>query len=331
MNLLSAQTIKYLLSKYGTTPLKQLGQNFLIDKNILDKIIEAAQIKKADTILEIGPGLGTLTQELAKKAKRVIAIEKGRNMIQILKETLRDYGNAEIIEGDALKFPITSLFVIPVKTGIQDNEQIPAFAGTTSGSRFKPGMTKVYNYKLVANLPYYITSPVIRKFLESNNPPSEMILMVQKEVAQRICAEPPEMSLLAVSVQFYAQPKILHYVSKSCFWPQPKVDSAIIKIIPKSHLPLYKRGIKGDFVEKENPPQPSFKKEGASDFFKVVRAGFSAPRKQLAGNLTKGLKINRKIVEEALKKAGISPSQRAETLRAEDWTRITKELNLNNQ
>lgn len=161
---------------------------------------------------------------------------------------------------------------------------------------------KIGNFKVVANLPYYIVSPTIRKFLENTGvQPLQMILMAQKEVAQRICAKPPDMNLLAVSVQFYAEPKIIAYVSKKAFWPSPKVDSAIIKIVPKLQ--------RSDLCQL---------------FFRIVKAGFSQPRKQLINNLSKGLKIDKEKVKNWLLKNGIQPTQRAETLSLDDWLRLVK-------
>ena len=281
MDLFSSKTIKELLSKYQTRPSKGLGQNFLIDKNVLEKIVAVADVKPNDIVLEVGPGVGTLTQELALKAEKVIAIEKDKTMVEILKETLSDFSagggsapggkNIEIIQGDTLTTEL----------------RLPK------------------NYKLVANIPYYLTSPLIRKFLESENQPQEIILMIQKEVAQRICSKPPKMSLLAVSVQFYAGAKIISFVSKNCFFPAPKIDSAIIKITPR--LPRESRA----FAEK---------------FFTVVRAGFSHPRKQLAGNLSKVLKIGKEKTVEWMEKNKIKPSQRAETLSISDWINLTLSL-----
>jgi len=272
MDLTSPSEIKNLLSKYNAKPSKGLGQNFLIDRNILNKITEAADIKPGDIILEVGPGIGVLTIELARKATQVIAVEKDGLMTEILKETLAGYKNVEIIHGDALSLDART-YKLNAKT-----------------------------YKLVANIPYYITSPLIRKFLELDNQPQDIILMVQKEVAQRICAKPPNMSLLAVSVQFYAEPKIVSYVSKNCFYPAPKIDSAIIKIHPG-----------GQF----NGANPDL-------FFKVAKAGFSHPRKQLAGNLATGLKIKKEEAEKILLANKIDPKQRAETLSIEDWINLTK-------
>ena len=287
-NLTSRKAIKALLNRYLVYPSKRLGQNFLVDKSVLKKIIKTANLTKKDIILEIGPGIGTLTRELAHKAKRVIAVEKDPKMTAILKETLKEFKNIEIIQGDILKIQET-------RYKIQDT------------------------YKIVANLPFYIAAPVIRKFLQLNNQPRVLVLMVQKEVAQRICASPakifasqklgrarpPKMNLLAVSVQFYAKPEIISYVSKKSFWPEPKVDSAIIKI---SKIKNQKSKIATDI------------------FFKVVKAGFSQPRQMLINNLAKKLEIEKEKIKEVLKKNKISPSQRAETLAIKDWVQIAKEF-----
>jgi len=279
----SAESVKNILEKFNAKPKKGLGQNFLIDKNILQKIIDAANINPEDTILEVGPGVGTLTQELAKKAKQVIAVEKDETMIEILKENLKDFKNIEIIHGDILKIDYLKLI---------------------ENCKFK-----IENYKVVANIPYYLTSPLIRKFLETKFPPSDIVLMIQKEVAERICSKVPDMNLLAVSVQFYATPKIVFNVSKNSFWPIPKVDSAVIKITPRSQTSR----------EAGGPTSPDL-------FFRIVKAGFSQPRKQIGGNLSKMLKIEKKKVDELLTKNNLSPTQRAETLTIQDWKNLTEVL-----
>jgi len=273
--------IKNLLKEHKIRPSKRLGQNFLISKRILDRIIKASNLKKNDVVLEIGPGIGTLTQELAKRVKKVIAVEKDKKMIKILHETLRNFTNVEITQGDILKLPVTR-YSLPVTA-----------------------------YKIIANLPYYIVSPVIRKFLETKNSPKEMILMVQKEVAQRICSKPPKMNLLAISVQFYAKPETLFLVPKESFWPKPKVDGAVIKI---SRI-------------RTNLPQIN-----TNSFFRIVKAGFSQPRKQIVNSLSKGLalslpnglKLDKEEVKGWLLKNKIKPIQRAETLSVKDWIRLTK-------
>lgn len=269
---MNLKNTKALLSKHGIKPSKGLGQNFLINDSLLEKIIESADIKKGDIVLEVGPGIGNLTTKLAEKSARVVAVEKDEKMVAILKQAVSNFPNLDIVQGDAL----------------DPNFKTPASS-----------------YKIVANLPYYITSPVIRKFLEGDNPPSWMVLMVQKEVAQRICSKPPEMSLLAASVQFYAEAKILFYVSRKSFWPRPKVDSAVIKITPINN-----------HREQISPKL----------FFKIVRAGFSQPRKQLANNLSNGLKLDKESARRWLEANGIQPSRRAETLTVEDWIKLAKAL-----
>jgi len=260
--------IKDSLKENKIKPSKKLGQNFLIDEIIVKKIISSAEIKSDDIVLEIGPGTGVLTKEIAKKAKKVIAIEKDKGLIDLLKESLKNFKNAEIICADILSYDFRSP-----------------------------------NFKIIANIPYYITSPLIRKFLESENRPKEMILMVQKEVAQRISANPPNMSLLSVSAQFYADIKILFYVSKKCFLPSPKVDSAVIKIIPK----------KSELNKNKN-----FR----ILFFKIVKAGFLSPRKQIINNLSKGLDINKENTKDWLLKNNIEPKRRAETLSLKEWANL---------
>ncbi len=282
MDLFSIKTIKELLKLQGAKPRKGLGQNFLVSKDVLARILRAAELSQTDTILEIGPGIGTLTRGLAQSAKKVVAVEKDEKLVEMLKGLTVGMKNIEIIHGDILKQNLARL--------------------SLKLSRAK--------FKVVANLPYYITSPVIRLFLEAENKPELLVLMVQKEVAQRICAKPPNMSLLAVAVQFYATPSIVSYVKKGCFWPQPKVDSAILKIVP---TPTWIATI-GDFHVKV--------------FWDVVKAGFKQPRKQLGNNLASGLKLSRNQAETWLSKAGIQSTQRAETLTLQDWIKLAKDYTI---
>lgn len=267
-----------VLKKYEIRPSKRLGQNFLIDKFAVKKIISAAELSKKDVVLEIGPGTGILTRELAKKAGKVVAVEKDVRMIEILKKELGDFKNIVVLHQDILHL----------------------------GNKLPNG------FKVVGNLPFYLTAPVIRRFLEFDEArPRCMVLVVQKEVAQRICAKSPKMNLLAVSVQFYAEPKIVSYISKTSFWPKPKVDSAIIKITPQ--------------VNKYTPDELFTRR-----FFGIVRAGFSQPRKQLANNLSKGLKLDKKLVKDLLLKNGVSPKRRAETLTMKDCICLAKILQFKN-
>ncbi len=261
-----------MLAEYGMAPLKRFGQNFLVSGGVLRKIAAAADLKKDDVVLEIGPGFGALTAELAAKAAKVIAVEKDKKMVQALKDNLKkqNIGNVEVIENDILKFN-------------PENWKL-----------------EIGNWKLIGNIPYYITSPLIRKFLEKEETkPESIVLLIQKEVARRICAKPPKMNLLAVSVQFFGNPKIEFHVPAGAFYPKPKVDSAVIKIVP---------------FEK-----PSLAKERIPDFFVLIRAGFAHPRKQLAANLARQFKINRQEVEEIFTSLGLNAKIRAENLTVKDW------------
>ncbi len=267
MNYLSKKEILTLLEEYDAKPLRKMGQNFLIDKNIIDKIISL--VGPNDMVVEVGPGLGSITLGLEKKVKELICIEKDKKMVEILeKEIFPDNSKIKIIKGDILKEKIN------IKK----------------------------KYKVVANVPFYITSPIIRKFLEEKNPPEEMILLIQKEVAKRICSKPPGMNILALSVQFYAEPKILFTISRNSFWPAPNVDSAIISI---------KR------TNQKHDIDPNL-------FFKIVRAGFSRPRAQLLNNISNQLKLSRDETKNILLKSDVDPIRRAETLSLKEWARVVK-------
>lgn len=267
------------MKKLSVIPKKSLGQHFLVNPRILDKIVEAAEITKDDVVLEVGPGTGNLTKKLSEKAGKVIAIEKDRRLIGELKSLFKENKNVEIIEGDVLKINFEDLKITE-------------------------------DYKIVGNIPYYITGKLFKiifeKWLYPPNffkekvrraRPKLVVLTIQKEVAQRITAKPPKMNLLAVSVQFFTEPKIIGYISKQNFRPRPKVDSAIIKLTPKEKLPT------GD-IEK---------------FFKVIRAGFSNKRKLLVNNLSKKFGIMKQEVLKIFSKFDIQPNVRAENLSLNKW------------
>lgn len=280
--------IKQFFQQYQRKPIKYWGQNFLIDRKFIQKIIKAAQINKKSVILEIGPGLGSLTLELAKKAKQVIAIEKDSLIYSYLQEKIKNLhlNNIILLQQDIRK---TNLKIINGQLFL--NNQIKLTA----------------NYKIVANLPFYLTAPVIRKFLESPQPPHEMILVVQKEVAQRICSQPPQLNLLALSVQFYAHVQIISSIPPQAFWPKPKVSSAIIKIKPKTTI-------------KKISPQLT------QQFFTLIKAGFSHPRKQLLNNLSNKLKLNKEKTKFWLLQHHLLPSQRAESLSLKKWLILAKDF-----
>ena len=329
MNLTNKTIVKDLLKRREIKPEKYLGQHFILSKKALARMVSAAEIEKNDTIIEIGPGLGTLTQELAKiphpfskgGGPKIIAIEKDPKMISILKETLAGYKNIKIVQADARNLWVSETH----KFGGQKRAGA-AFDGHKSAREkirnqfFDRGEAEKYiedfqlgikiaknKYKIVANLPYNVATFLIRQWLELKNSPKLMVLMIQKEVAQRMTAKPPHMNLLAVSTQFLAIAKVVDYVPAKAFWPKPKVDSAIIKIVPK-----------------KRPPQKTRRA-----FFAVVKAGFSQPRKQLIGNLTKKLKTPREKLMEIFKNLNISERARAENLSLEQWILLAKEIENN--
>ncbi len=279
MDLTDIRELRNVLYAHDMRPNKSFGQNFLVDRAVLQRIVEAAEITPDDTVLEVGAGTGVLTRELAKWARRVVAVELERNMLELLAETTADFSNVELVARNLL-------YLDPVQVFGQEP------------------------YKLVANLPYYITAPTFRHFLESANPPRLIVVMVQYEVAQRIVAEPGDLSLLGISVQFYGRPKIVAQVPARAFYPAPKVDSAILRV---------------DLNDAENAPHKALTQEERDTFFRVVQAGFSEKRKQLHNALAHGLHSKDENVRALLKAAGVDASRRAETLSIEEWLRIAKE------
>ena len=263
---------------FGLHARRSLGQHFLIDEEVLKRIISAAELTPNGTVIEVGPGLGVLTCELAKWAGRVIAIEVDAKLASALAQVTADFPRVSVINADVLQ-------VDPAKLLAEDGV-VPAS----------------HCYKLVANLPYYITSPTLRHFLEASLKPQRMVVMVQKEVGETIAAQPGELSLLSIGVQFYGKPTIIDYVPARSFYPPPKVDSVILCI------DLYQ--------------QPAVEVTDTIGFFNMVRAGFAAPRKQLRNTLAQGLGIPSKDVEALLEKAEINSHRRAETLSLQEWARL---------
>nr|MBC7244499.1 ribosomal RNA small subunit methyltransferase A [Chloroflexota bacterium] len=274
-------SIKAFLQELELQPHKRLGQNFLVDRRVLRRILAAAEVGPHDTVLEIGAGLGTLTEALAERARRVVAVEIDEELVTILQERLASLANIEIIPADILTVDIAYL-VQGAHT-----EDIPS-------------------YKVVANIPYYITSAVMRHLLEADKKPQLIVLMLQKEVAQRITAQPGQMSLLAVSVQFYGQPRLIAHVPAKAFYPIPKVDSAIVRIDPHEQQLLATNEI--------------------GPFFDVVRAGFAQRRKQLRNALAHGLDLSVERVAQAMEEAGIEEQRRAQTLSVNEWISLYRAL-----
>lgn len=298
-------SLSTLLKKYDLRPRKELGQNFLADPVHLAKIVDAAGLTPADTVLEIGPGPGTLTHLLAEQAGRVIAVELDPHMVNLLKNEYGYLTNLTVVEADILQTDLSSLIRstegAEERSTVNSQQSIVNDQEPISGSR-PPSPA----YKVVANLPYYITSAVIRHLLEATPQPERVVVTVQKEVAQRMVAKPGQMSLLAVSVQFYGQPTLVHHIPAGAFYPAPKVDSAVVRI--------------------DTFAQPAIAVADTDHFFRVVKAGFGQKRKQLKNSLAAGLAKPMPQVVEALNRANVDPTRRAETLSLEEWGRLAEVL-----
>jgi 16S rRNA (adenine1518-N6/adenine1519-N6)-dimethyltransferase len=279
--LTSVNTIRYIMEKYGFNFSKSLGQNFLTSDHVVNEIVSGSELSEGDYVLEVGPGIGVMTYEMAKIAKKVLAVEIDSSLIPVLNETLEEYDNIEIINQDVLKVDIQS----EIKQRLD-------------GSR----------PKVVANLPYYVTTPIIMKFLEEDIKVSDIIVMIQKEVADRINAEPGNKTYgaLSVAVQFFSEPSIIAKVPKTVFMPQPKVDSTVIRL--------------------KVLDEPRVKVEDRKYFFKVVRAAFGKRRKTLLNALSSGLGMEKSIIEQVLLDTGIDPKRRGETLSIEEFGELSNNL-----
>lgn len=253
-------------------PKKQLGQNFLIDKGVIEKIVSLGGVTKRDTILEIGPGQGSLTYALFSAAKKVVAIEKDEGLYRYLLNKFDGIQNVEFVNADILEY---------LKM-----------------------LKNIGKYKIVGNIPYYLTSFLLRQIFALKNKPSEIILMVQREVAERLVAKKGDMNLLAISAQIFSDPETLFFVSKNSFWPKPKVDSAVIKLKIKNEKPR---------INEER-------------FFGLVHAGFKAKRKLLGSNLAKGLGISKEKIYDIFKAVGINENARAQDLSIENWLNLFRNI-----
>lgn len=264
--LANPQFIKELFRHYGIAPKHYLGQNFLVDEIVLDEIVSAARLAPSDTVVEVGPGLGVLTQELCIRAGKVIAVEKDRTMLDILDVNLQGVKNVKVTNQDVLRMD---------------------FAREVKGK-----------YKVVANIPYYLTNHLFQFFLGQANRPQLMVFLVQKEVAERVSAQPGEMSLLAAAVQLDADVEIMAEAGRSSFWPAPKVDSAVIRVTPRAKFP--------EVVDRKL-------------FFRILKVAFAARRKQLHNNLANGLGLPPEAVGGWLGSCAIDPKSRAQDLSLDQW------------
>ncbi|MBJ6361291.1 16S rRNA (adenine(1518)-N(6)/adenine(1519)-N(6))-dimethyltransferase RsmA [Paenibacillus sp. GCM10012307] len=283
MQVATPKRTKEIIAKHGFSFKKSLGQNFLIDQNILDKIVSAAKLDKTKGALEIGPGIGALTQKLADAAAVVTAVEIDNRLIPILEEVLEGQEHVEVVHGDVLKLNLQELLE----------------------RRYKD----VTGISVVANLPYYVTTPILMKLLEERLPLEHIVVMIQKEVAERMAAKPGGKTYgsLSVAVQYYCEPELVCTVPHTVFIPQPNVDSAVIKLTLRS--------------------EPPVKVEDEDFYFRVVQASFSQRRKTLANNLGAFVgKHNRDKLLELLQACEVDPSRRGETLSLEEFARISEQL-----
>lgn len=274
-------TMREILSRHGFTFSKALGQNFLINPSVCPRMAEMCGADTDSGVLEIGPGIGVLTRELAKRSKKTVAVELDTRLLPVLAETLADYPNASVVHGDVMKLDLHQLL----------REEFP-------------GM----QVAVCANLPYYITSPVIMKILEEKLPITALTVMVQKEAADRICAKPGTRACGAVSaaVQYYAQPEILFQVSRGSFMPAPNVDSTVIRLNVR--------------------PQPPVELKSEAHFFRLVKAAFGQRRKTALNAVSAGLGLPKAQVAEAMERAGIAPNARAEQMTLEMLASFSNEL-----
>ena len=285
------------LSALGIRPKKGLGQNFLVDPAHRARIVAAAELTRDDTVLEIGPGPGVLTELIAEQAGRVIAVELDDRLIPLLRNRFANQPHVSIVHADILKVDVGAL--MSESDGRLRDQRMDEWRMANNETRTTHHVSRFSSYKVIANLPYYLTSAVIRQLLESTPPPERLVLTVQREVAERMVAAPPEMSLLALGVQFYCTGQIVEKIPAGAFYPVPKVDSAVVRL--------------------DRRPEPAAPGVTSEAFFRVAKAGFSQPRKQLRNSLAAGLRLAPAAAEAWLTAAGIDPQRRAETLTLAEW------------
>jgi 16S rRNA (adenine1518-N6/adenine1519-N6)-dimethyltransferase len=265
MDLSRVEDVRTAMKLAGIKPNKNLGQHFLVDRPSLEAIMGAADVTPADTVLEIGPGLGVMTRPLTTMAGQVVAVETDHTLAELLRRDAPD--NLEVVEQDILQF---------------DLARLPA------------------GYKVIANIPYYLTSKILRLLIENPNPPAVMSLLIQKEVAERVTAIPGKLSILALSVQYYGRPELVRLVERHKFWPPPDVDSAVLRI------------------EYTGPAFPA----DVHQLFRLIKAGFGEKRKQLKNSLSGGFNLSSGLTQQLLTDAGLGPTARAQELHLADWQRL---------
>jgi 16S rRNA (adenine1518-N6/adenine1519-N6)-dimethyltransferase len=275
---MTIETLKNILSHYGLSPNKTYGQNFLMDETILEDMIDEAGVTAKDVVVEVGPGIANLTERLLKRAKQVVSIEKDPQFVPVLQKLSGEHKNFSYHMSDVLKLDLDKTF------------------------------GELGSYKVVANIPYYITGKIIQLFIRADKKPSSLTLLMQKEVAQNLTAKTGRMNLLAISVQLYADVKLVQIVPSHKFYPEPKVDSAVVKV------DLYKK--------------PKYKISDEKKLFRVLKACFSGKRKQLHNTLTNNLHLEKEYVDGVLSKLGIMPSIRPQQLTIEQWLALSDAIEI---
>lgn len=332
LKLINSDAIQSILKKRNFAPNKFLGQNFLADEEVLEKIIEAADLRAGDNVIEIGPGLGVLTEALLARGANVAAIEKDKDLIPALEENLKEHKNLKIVHDDFLQVDfgelVSGFFCHPELSAGSEGSLANArnrkqVAGSFAPLRMTAGIYKSMNYKVVSNIPYYITSPVLRKILTAEIKPEKIVFLVQREVAERISAKHGDMSVISVFVQFYGTPSVEKIVKPQSFWPAPKVESAILKIILDR--------------------TPALAGDELKAFWRLVKIGFSSRRKTLANNLAAGFSAfggshayrqagaagghtPREKIKKILETLGFTDKTRAQELSVEDWLKLREKF-----
>lgn len=296
--------IPKILRSHNLRPDKKLGQNFLVDPAALQRVVDDSELQGNEAVLEVGPGLGSLTRLLAQQARQVVAVELDGRLIPILEDILAPFKNVRLVHGDILQLDPTWL----MQETCLDHKSIAA-EEKSDEMHLQPEVT-VCQYMVVANIPYYITSALLRHLLEAPLQPSRLVLTVQQEVAERIIARSSEstraaaMSLLSLSVQVYGNARIMGRIPAGAFYPAPQVDSAVVRV---------------DLF-----PQPLFEPHILDEFFRLAKAGFSQKRKTLRNSLSAGLGLTKEGAAALLNRSGIDPQRRAETLSLEEWRTLAE-------
>ncbi len=275
---MTIETLKHLLQRNGLSPNKTYGQHFLMDETILEDMIDEAKVTDKDVVVEVGPGIGNLTERLLARGCKLLSLEKDPQFLRVLKSLQKQHDNFEYELVDVLKY------------------------------NFKESGLK--NYKVVANIPYYITGKIVQLFLNQTNKPKSLTLLMQKEVAQNIIAKPGQLNLPAISVQLYGDAKLVSVVPAHKFYPKPKVDSAVL------HIELHQK--------------PKYKLDDEKKFFRILRACFAGKRKQIHNTLTNNLGLDKILVSELLKQVGVESAARPQQLTIEQWIKLVNKIELAN-